>query len=326
MGKEVINHEIPLFKKGMAYKRTLLHDAYQGSRMAGISRPKNRSFIMLFTRVAVATEIAAYYADGWRIVDGEERFAYSGEGKAGDMTWSSGNAALRDHKQEKKHVFLFGAVPEMPTYWRCYGEFELAKWVVAPRQGEDKVMRNAIEFELKEREVGLRYSDKEVFVDATAAEAVGEQKPIYCTIQSKVPGTDEVPIQIYAMAAMDVSTTSVDEGRVPNLIGLQYKPMLINKPNVPAEFASASESNGSAEETKDVMDATEAANPPISLLQQVADTPLEEAANALPANIKLSITTAKSSIAPSSSGMSGTPEPSEKRRKIKEVTITRMTT
>ena len=83
------------------YKRKELHNHFGGQRQGGISTPRSHPIIFVFTSKR-GKDFG--YLDGWN--DGDY-FLYTGEGQKGDMTFQSGNKALRDHGTDGKQVFLF---------------------------------------------------------------------------------------------------------------------------------------------------------------------------------------------------------------------------
>jgi len=90
-----------MFIKGHVYRRRDLHSLYGGQQQGGISTPSKHPFIFLFT----SERGEAYgYKDGWQ-EDGT--FLYTGEGQRGDMTFTRGNLAIRDHVANGKSLHLF---------------------------------------------------------------------------------------------------------------------------------------------------------------------------------------------------------------------------
>jgi 5-methylcytosine-specific restriction protein A len=90
----------PNFEIGKSYKRTDLHDEYSGQGQGGISTPADHNFIMLFT--GDSGEQYGYH-DLW--LNGI--FHYTGEGQSGDMQFTRGNLAIRDHLSNGKTLHLF---------------------------------------------------------------------------------------------------------------------------------------------------------------------------------------------------------------------------
>lgn len=93
-----------MFEKGKVYnRREDLHAVYGGQMQGGISTPADQDFIMLFTSRAGEQY---GYRDGWT----ERGYLYTGEGQQGDMTFTRGNLAIRDHEENGKALHLFEAV------------------------------------------------------------------------------------------------------------------------------------------------------------------------------------------------------------------------
>lgn len=89
------------FIPNQLYKRSSLHDEFGGNRQGGIAPSAKSPYIFIFS----GKSGAQYgYKDGW---DNENIFSYTGEGQEGDMQFTKGNLALRDHKEKGKRVFLF---------------------------------------------------------------------------------------------------------------------------------------------------------------------------------------------------------------------------
>ena len=90
-----------MFEIGKIYKRSLIHDQYGGNRQSGISASAKTPYIFIFT----GAEGKQYgYRDSW---ENEHIFSYSGEGQVGDMKFTMGNFALKEHLNNGKRVFLF---------------------------------------------------------------------------------------------------------------------------------------------------------------------------------------------------------------------------
>ncbi len=89
------------FVTGQIFKRTSLHEAYGGNRQSGICPSTKFPYIFIFTGAQGGQH---GYADIW---ENENVFSYTGEGQSGDMKYSRGNLALKDHLKNGKRVFLF---------------------------------------------------------------------------------------------------------------------------------------------------------------------------------------------------------------------------
>ena len=130
------------FEKGRVYHRqSELHDVYGGQQQGGISTPADAPIIFLFTGER-GEEFG--YEDGWT---DDGIFLYTGEGQTGDMEFSRGNAAIRDHAANQKELHLFEWLGQGNGY-RYIGQFACATWEyrTAPDKNGDE--RKAIVFHL----------------------------------------------------------------------------------------------------------------------------------------------------------------------------------
>ena len=93
-----------MFARGTIYRRRELHQKYGGQQQGGISTPAEHNLIFLFTSVRGEEH---GYTDRWT---GQRRFMYTGEGQYGDMTFTRGNRAIRDHIEDGKELHLFAQV------------------------------------------------------------------------------------------------------------------------------------------------------------------------------------------------------------------------
>jgi 5-methylcytosine-specific restriction enzyme A len=111
-----------MFEVGRVYNRRLeIHEPYGGQRYGGISTPRDRPSIFLFT----GESGEQYgYEDGW---DDNGVFLYTGEGQKGDMEFIGGNRAIRDHALEGKDIHLFQALSRGGGY-RYLGRFVCSTW------------------------------------------------------------------------------------------------------------------------------------------------------------------------------------------------------
>jgi 5-methylcytosine-specific restriction protein A len=111
-----------MFEVGRVYNRRLeIHEPYGGQRYGGISTPRDRPFIFLFT----GESGEQYgYEDGW---DDNGVFVYTGEGQKGDMDFIGGNRAIRDHSLKGKDIHLFQALRRGGEY-RYLGRFVCSTW------------------------------------------------------------------------------------------------------------------------------------------------------------------------------------------------------
>lgn len=105
------------FIPGQLYKRSELHDQYGGNRQSGITTTTHHPYIFIFSG---KTGSQYGYLDGW---DNEDVFTYTGEGQEGDMQFTRGNLALREHLNQDRRVFLFEAAERSFVKFVCELEF-----------------------------------------------------------------------------------------------------------------------------------------------------------------------------------------------------------
>lgn len=86
------------------YVRSEIHNRLGGQRYGGISTPARYPVVLIFS--SESGKAHGYGFDGWQ---GRDVFSYTGEGhpEHGDMTFTRGNKAIRDHTQEGKRLLLF---------------------------------------------------------------------------------------------------------------------------------------------------------------------------------------------------------------------------
>lgn len=90
-----------MFANGQILRRKDIHDMYGGNRQSGICPSAKVPYIFIFTGSSGQKH---GYKDEWL---NEDVFSYSGEGQIGDMKFTKGNLALRNHLATGKRIFLF---------------------------------------------------------------------------------------------------------------------------------------------------------------------------------------------------------------------------
>ena len=132
-----------MFIAGKKYSRAKdIHDQYGGTRQSGISPSGSHPFIFLFT----GDSGEAYGCeDGWQQDEGV--FLYTGQGQVGDMEFSRGNKAIRDHISDGKQLFLFKATGKGKPV-EFIGEFECASIDFAQGPDVNGDLRKTIRFNL----------------------------------------------------------------------------------------------------------------------------------------------------------------------------------
>lgn len=93
--------KLPFIPNQIYNRRADIHALYGGNWQSGICPSADYPYIFIFSGKSGHQH---GYKDGW---DNPNVFTYTGEGQAGDMKFTKGNLALRDHLQNGKRVFLF---------------------------------------------------------------------------------------------------------------------------------------------------------------------------------------------------------------------------
>ncbi len=157
-----MNSPMPFFNPGQLYRRFDLHQEFGGQRRGGISTPAKAPFVMLITGDSGKRH---GYVDEWTE---EGLFLYTGEGQHGDMTFSKGNLAVRDHAENGKSLFLFEQDRDDKRYLRFIGELEYVRYLFREAPDTAGHARKAIVFEL--RPVGTLRPDSAAVSAALAGE------------------------------------------------------------------------------------------------------------------------------------------------------------
>lgn len=110
--------KLPFIPEHIYNRRNDIHAIYGGNWQSGISPSANHPYIFIFSGKSGHQH---GYEDRW---DNPNVFSYTGEGQAGDMSFTKGNLALRDHKENSKHVFLF-EIEKTKGYVRFKSEVEV---------------------------------------------------------------------------------------------------------------------------------------------------------------------------------------------------------
>jgi hypothetical protein len=157
-----------VFSPGQVYRRRELHEKFGGQRQGGISTPAKAPFILLITGDSGKQH---GYSDEWT-EDGI--FLYTGEGQHGDMKFTGGNRAIRDHLKHCKALQVFEQDKKDKRFLRYLGEMEYIQHSYRDAPDTDGKQRKAIVFNL--RPVGTLSPDSAVVTAALAGEAPVSQR------------------------------------------------------------------------------------------------------------------------------------------------------
>lgn len=141
------------FESGELYnRREDIHRRFGGSYQGGICPSKDHPFVFLFTG-SVGEQFG--YSDGW---DEDGAFNYTGEGQIGDMVFTKGNKAIRDHASDGRDLLLFQQRGKGKAY-RFMGQFVCIGHEIKEIPDKDENIRKGIVFQLKNVDEEIEYSD-----------------------------------------------------------------------------------------------------------------------------------------------------------------------
>lgn len=133
-----------LLESGDIVLRRSVHDAYGGQQQGGISTPRGRNDIFIFTDPASG---ARYGYDRFEGLREDGSYSYTGEGQYGAQQFVRGNRSLRDCARDGKTIRLFRTKGTSATY---VGSFTTGTptYVIETIPDADGNPRNGIIFNL----------------------------------------------------------------------------------------------------------------------------------------------------------------------------------
>ncbi|WP_342431180.1 hypothetical protein [Neobacillus sp. FSL H8-0543] len=132
-----------MLTEGKIYRRRDLHDKFGGQQQSGISTPSKFPMILIFSGESGKNY---GYTDGWQ---GNSVYYYTGEGQEGDMKFTKGNKAIRDHLLNGKDIYLFQN--NSTGHVKFVGEMICTGYHHRTAPDRNGHNREAIVFELKEK-------------------------------------------------------------------------------------------------------------------------------------------------------------------------------
>jgi 5-methylcytosine-specific restriction protein A len=137
--------KLPFIPNQIYNRRADIHSKYGGSWQGGICPSSSFPYIFIFSGKSGHQH---GYRDRW---DNENIFSYTGEGQAGDMKFTKGNLALKDHLNNNKRVFLFESTNKGFVKFISEVEFYDVDYFETPdTRGENRI---GIKFFLKRKGV-----------------------------------------------------------------------------------------------------------------------------------------------------------------------------
>jgi 5-methylcytosine-specific restriction protein A len=165
---DTLLHPAEVLVIGKTYQRNDLLQKFGGQLQAGIWTPKEFPVVFIFSGDSGK---AFGYEDRWTE---EGIFQYTGGGQAGDMAFTFGNKAIRDHRINGKDLLLFEDNGKGKGV-RYAGLFDCADWEIHDGIDKDKRLRKIIVYNLVKVETGLlsintSTSEKQPLAGLTLAE------------------------------------------------------------------------------------------------------------------------------------------------------------
>ena len=112
-----MTEQLPFIPGQVYNRRAEIHAIYGGNWQSGICPSASYPYIFIFSGKSGEQH---GYEDGW---DNPNVFSYTGEGQKGDMNFTKGNLALKDHLKNGKRVFLFESHSKGFVKFICEVEF-----------------------------------------------------------------------------------------------------------------------------------------------------------------------------------------------------------
>ena len=160
--------KLPFIPNYIYNRQKDIHDLYGGNRQKGISSSAKVPYIFIFTGKSGHQH---GYEDGW---DNPNVFSYTGEGQIGDMEFTIGNLALRDHVQNNNRVFLFEGDGRGFAKFIC--EVEVIDVDYFPAKDREGNSREAIKFFFKRKGINLPIQLKNIDLQTIIADPMKEYK------------------------------------------------------------------------------------------------------------------------------------------------------
>jgi hypothetical protein len=133
--------QVELFRVGCTYTRSEIHKRYGGQKQGGISTPAKLPIILLFTGAKRGAKYG--YSDGW---ESNGRFKVTGQGQVGNMQFTRGNVAIRDHAKNRKDLHVFECIARRKV--RYVGQMVYASHNLDTKRDRNGSPRTVIVFHL----------------------------------------------------------------------------------------------------------------------------------------------------------------------------------
>ena len=152
-----MNTELLFVPEHLYHRRRDIHARFGGQEQGGMITPADHKLVFLVTGSSGRQH---GYEDHWS-EDGST-FFYFGEGQTGDMKFTKGNLALRDHVLHGEDVHLFEEVSTKRGYLRYRGQMVCTGFALVDAPDTQQNERKAILFELAPIETFFAARDEDV--------------------------------------------------------------------------------------------------------------------------------------------------------------------
>jgi 5-methylcytosine-specific restriction protein A len=182
-----------MFEIGKEYKRSEIHDKYNGSRQSGISPSASHPLIFIFT--SDSGEQFGYKDEYHNGI-----FMYTGEGQTGDMKMNRGNSAIRDHAKEGRTLHVFESTRKAHVSY--IGSAEYLGHHEETRLDRNNLERIALVFHLEINSI-------------PPADQVSDPKPLYGPMSVKDLGKKDIAgLREAALCSSPESATLTEKKKV----------------------------------------------------------------------------------------------------------------
>lgn len=124
-------------------RRKDIHPKFGGNPYSGIAPAPTSKVVLLFTGKE-GHEFG--YEDSWD--DDRQTLTYTGEGQEGNMKFTNGNLAIRDHVQNGHALLVFEKVSRKDGLYKYVGEMQCAGTESAKGKDKHEKIRDLIKFQL----------------------------------------------------------------------------------------------------------------------------------------------------------------------------------
>jgi len=163
------------FKQGSLYTRQEIHSKFKGNSQSGFSISPQYSVIFIFT----SEKGKEYgYEDGWM---SDNLLHIAGEGQIGDMKFTRGNKAIRDHTKDKRLLLYFEQTKSGKR--KYFGEIQFNSYYQKDLKDKKGNLRKGIIFKFQSAASLLADKEQKDFEKKTHRE--GTERRVIQTVKER---------------------------------------------------------------------------------------------------------------------------------------------